>query len=51
VQTARKLRTRRLRQSGSSEFEAAVVTLAAMICVVNLSVDLLIGFLDPRISQ
>ena len=31
--------------------QAAVVTLAAMICVVNLSVDLLIGFLDPRISQ
>ena len=31
--------------------QAAVVLLAAMICVVNLSVDLLIGFLDPRISQ
>jgi ABC-type dipeptide/oligopeptide/nickel transport system permease component len=31
--------------------QAAVVILAAMICVVNLSVDLLIGFLDPRISQ
>ena len=31
--------------------QAAVVTLAAMICIVNLSVDLLIGFLDPRISQ
>jgi len=30
---------------------AAVVILAAMICVVNLAVDLLIGFLDPRISQ
>ena len=31
--------------------QAAVVILAAMICVVNLTVDLLIGFLDPRISQ
>jgi len=31
--------------------QAAVIVLAALICIVNLSVDLLIGFLDPRISQ
>jgi peptide/nickel transport system permease protein len=31
--------------------QAAVVTLAALICIVNLSVDVLIGMLDPRIRQ
>jgi peptide/nickel transport system permease protein len=31
--------------------QAAVVMLAALICVVNLSVDLLSGVLDPRIRQ
>lgn len=31
--------------------QAAVVILAATICVVNLSVDVLIGYLDPRIRQ
>ena len=31
--------------------QASVVMLAALICIVNLSVDVLIGFLDPRISQ
>src|SRR5215207_1841617 len=31
--------------------QAAVVILAASICVVNLSVDVLIGYLDPRIRQ
>ena len=31
--------------------QAAVVTLAAIICIVNLSVDVLIGMLDPRIRQ
>ena len=31
--------------------QAAVVMLAALISLVNLSVDLLIGFLDPRIRQ
>ena len=31
--------------------QAAVVMLAAVISLVNLSVDLLIGFLDPRIRQ
>jgi peptide/nickel transport system permease protein len=31
--------------------QAAVVMLAALICIVNLSVDLLIGVLDPRIHQ
>ncbi|MBA2450362.1 MAG: ABC transporter permease [Chloroflexi bacterium] len=31
--------------------QAAVVLLAALICIVNLSVDLLIGVLDPRIHQ
>jgi peptide/nickel transport system permease protein len=31
--------------------QAAVVILAATICIVNLSVDVLIGYLDPRIRQ
>jgi peptide/nickel transport system permease protein len=31
--------------------QAAVISLAAMICVVNLSVDVVIGMLDPRIRQ
>jgi peptide/nickel transport system permease protein len=31
--------------------QAAVVILAASICIVNLSVDVLIGYLDPRIRQ
>jgi peptide/nickel transport system permease protein len=31
--------------------QAAVVILAATISVVNLSVDVLIGYLDPRIRQ
>ncbi|MDQ3656249.1 MAG: ABC transporter permease [Chloroflexota bacterium] len=31
--------------------QAAVVMLAAAICLVNLSVDLLVGILDPRIRQ
>ena len=31
--------------------QAAVVILAASICIVNLSVDILIGYLDPRIRQ
>jgi dipeptide transport system permease protein len=31
--------------------QAAVVMLAALISVVNLGVDLLIGALDPRIRQ
>jgi peptide/nickel transport system permease protein len=31
--------------------QAAVVMIAALICVVNLSVDVLIGMLDPRIRQ
>jgi ABC-type dipeptide/oligopeptide/nickel transport system permease component len=29
--------------------QAAVVTLAVMICVVNLSIDLVVGAIDPRI--
>ena len=31
--------------------QAAVVILAASICIVNLAVDVLIGYLDPRIRQ
>ncbi|MCC6179018.1 MAG: ABC transporter permease [Chloroflexi bacterium] len=31
--------------------QAAVVILAASICIVNLSVDVAIGYLDPRIAQ
>ena len=33
------------------QLERCQVMLAALICVVNLSVDLLIGVIDPRIRQ
>jgi ABC-type dipeptide/oligopeptide/nickel transport system permease component len=40
-----------IRNSDFPVTQAAVVTLAVIICLVNLGVDLVVGVLDPRIAR